>query len=451
MARTDILLSARLSACLSLALLIPAAALAQDHSVEKAQIAQPSGVLLAQTGWTSGLNDISAARLKFEYCAGRVQKTERAATLARELFGCDTAAEFSDPAEFYARSKDRIILVDVTEAIPRLKTLSVEAVSFFREPANYALKSEEDLKREPITHMIMTGTTAITRGTGMSADVHGPGVLSEKIRAYFQTAQYIHISNEVSFTDACAFQAGLRFCSKQAHFQAFKDLRVNVVELTGNHNRDFGAEPFLATLNWFHKNGIRTFGGGRDEANAKSPIFLDLDGSGAISIVGFNELCPLGECATGPKPGANRFQIAKARGTIEEIKRQRPDAFIIATVQFGESSSYQPTLSQRSISRALLDAGADLVFGSQAHQVQQMEFYNGKVILYGLGNFFFDQIHAPGVRQGYFMNLYFSQSRLIAMEPVFTWIDEKRRPVLATEQQAAQIRKSIYADALLYK
>ena len=60
--------------------------------------------------------------------------------------------------------------------------------------------------------------------------------------------------------------------------------------------------------------------------------------------------------------------------------------------------------------RALLDAGADLVFGSQAHQVQQMEFYNGKVILYGLGNFFFDQIHAPGVRQGYFMNLYFRRA-----------------------------------------
>ena len=80
-----------------------------------------------------------------------------------------------------------------------------------------------------------------------------------------------------------------------------------------------------------------------------------------------------------------------------------------------------------------------------------MEFYKGKVILHGLGNFFFDQTHSIGLRQGYFMNLYFSRSRLIAMEPVFTWIDEKFRPVIATEQQAAQIRKSIYIDKLLYK
>src|SRR6185503_10986946 len=169
-----------------------------------------------------------------------------------------------------------------------------------------------------------------------------------------------------------------------------------------------------------------------------TPLFLDLNGGGAIGMIGFNELCPLNECAIGQKPGANRFKSEKARSVIEEMKQTRPGAFIIATVQFGESNSYQPTSSQRSISLALLDAGADLVFGSQAHQVQQMEFYKGKTILYGLGNFFFDQVHAIGLRQGYFMNLYFLRRRLIAMEPVFTWIDEKFRPTIATEQQAVQ-------------
>jgi hypothetical protein len=413
--------------------------------------ADRAGLLLAQTGWTSEANDISAARLKSEYCAGRVRKTERAFLTASEIFNCEVSHEFADPLDFYTRSKDQLILVDLTEALPRMKTLTVNSVSFFRDLAGYALKSRENLRFVPITHMIMTGTTAISRYTGISADQYGPGVLSEKILPYFQTADYVHISNEVSFTDRCLFQPGLRFCSKQAHFQAFKDIRVNVVELTGNHNHDFGSEPFLTTLAWFHDNGMRTFGGGTDEADANAPIFLDLKGGGAIGVVGFNELCPLGECANGKRPGANRFEMSKARRTIEEIKTAKPEAFVVATVQFGEISAYQPTPSQRAISHALLDAGADLVFGSQAHQVQQMELYNGKVILYGLGNFFFDQTHAIGLRQGMFMNLYFSQDRLIAMEPVFTWIDEKFRPVIATEQQAAQIRKSIYSDALLYK
>jgi hypothetical protein len=425
-------------------------ALAQNDKLDQTK-PDSAGVLLAQTGWTSAANDISAARLKSEYCAGRVQKTERASLIARELFGCETDREFSDPLAIYARSKDRLILVDLTEAIPRMKTLSIDSVSFFRVPSEYSLKSQENLKLVPITHMIMTGTTAISRNTGRSADLYGPAILSEKIRPYFQTADYVHVSNEVSITDRCLYQPGLRFCSKQAHFQAFKDIRANVIELTGNHNRDFGTEPFLSTLDWFHKNGMRTFGGGRDEANANTPIFLDLKEGGAIGVVGFNEFCPNNECANEKKPGANRFEMSKARNAIEEIKKVTPGAFIVATVQFGEINAYRPTPSQRSISLALIDSGADFVFGSQAHQVQQMEFHKGKVILYGLGNFFFDQTHAIGLRQGYFMNLYFHKSRLIAMEPVFTWIDEKFRPSIATEHQAAQIRKSIYADELLYK
>lgn len=435
-------------------------AFAQNDNIGQAK-SESERPLLVQTGWTSALNDISAARLKSEYCAGRIQKTERASVAARAIFGCETSPEFGDPAAFYPQSKDRLILVDISESIPRMKTLTVDAVSFFRDPDGYTLKVKDSNRYtlkvsdtpdfEPITHMIMTGTTAISRYTGMSADLYGPKVLSENIRDYFQKADYIHISNESSFADHCFFQPGLRFCSKQAHFQAFKDIRVNVVELTGNHNRDYGTDPYLATLEWFHRNGMRTFGGGLDEANANTPVFLDLKGGGAIGIIGFNELCPLNECALERKPGANRFELSKARKAIEEMRTARPEAFIIATVQFGEIAAYRPTPSQRSISYALLDAGADLVFGSQAHQAQQMEFYKGKIILYGLGNFFFDQIHEIGLRQGYFMNLYFAQGRLVATEPVFTWIDEKHRPVIATEKQAMQIRKSIYSDDLLYK
>ena len=56
-----------------------------------------------------------------------------------------------------------------------------------------------------------------------------------------------------------------------------------------------------------------------------------------------------------------------------------------------------------------------------------------------------------GLRQGYFMNLYFQGNRLAGMEPVFTWIDEKFRPVPATPAQAREIKSAIYSDDLLYK
>ncbi len=403
----------------------------------------PETVLIAQTGWTSSIDNISLADLRREYCAGRIAATARAR--AQKWADCAVNTAPTTAAAFYPASKDRILLLDSSETTPRMKTLRIDGHSPFAQPEQYPLG-----RPRRYTHFIFTGVTALSRYTGKSADANGVGVLTEKVRPFFQTADFIHVSNEVSFTPSCEFIPGTRFCSKQPHFQAFRDLRVNVVELTGNHNRDYGNEPFLRTLEWFHSNGMKTFGGGRDEQNANEPLVLTANGT-TLVLIGFNELCPLHECAEGRTPGANRFDPAKAKAAIQAARQKYPNAFIMSTVQYGEVSSYKPTESQRRISYALLDDGADLSFGSQAHQVQQMEFRKGKVILHGIGNFLFDQTHTYGLRQGYFMNLYFDGNRLAGMEPVFTWIDEKFRPVPASDAQTKEIKAAIYSDELLYK
>ncbi|MCE9596923.1 MAG: CapA family protein [Spirochaetia bacterium] len=408
-------------------------------------------ILLVQTGWTSDFDSKSLTELQRDYCAGRLAATETAIAEANRRFSCKPELDAVKAAEFHPGAKNKMILLSLPEAIPQMKTLSVDSVSFFKDSKRYSLIGPSGNQvRGQISHFILTGVSALTRYTGRSADANGPGILSEKIKPYFANADYVHVSNEVSFTNPCVFAPGTRFCSKEAHFQAFRDIRANVVELTGNHNRDFGNESFTQTYKWFEKNGMKMFGGGRTEAEANQPLILPLK-SGTLAIIGFNELCPLGECAQGNVPGANRYNPEKARAVIQGIRKAHPGAFIIATVQFGEVNSYQPTASQRSISSSLLEDGADLVYGSQAHQVQQMEFAKGKILLHGLGNFFFDQTHTFGLRQGYFMNFYFYRGRLVTMEPVFTWIDEKFRPVPADAKQINQIKDSIYSDALLYK
>ena len=46
---------------------------------------------------------------------------------------------------------------------------------------------------------------------------------------------------------------------------------------------------------------------------------------------------------------------------------------------------------QRELGQALVDAGADVVFGSHNHCLQGIEYYKGCPILYSLGNLIFDQ------------------------------------------------------------
>ncbi|MDR0445464.1 MAG: CapA family protein, partial [Oscillospiraceae bacterium] len=50
----------------------------------------------------------------------------------------------------------------------------------------------------------------------------------------------------------------------------------------------------------------------------------------------------------------------------------------------------RPNDVQRRTARALIDLGADVVIGAHPHVVQSFEYYNGKPIVYSLGNFIFN-------------------------------------------------------------
>jgi hypothetical protein len=73
---------------------------------------------------------------------------------------------------------------------------------------------------------------------------------------------------------------------------------------------------------------MKTFGGGRTEEAAAKPLQLGLKGGGTIVLAGFNELCPLKECAEGRRPGANRYTREKAASTLGAIRREKPAAFV---------------------------------------------------------------------------------------------------------------------------
>ena len=47
------------------------------------------------------------------------------------------------------------------------------------------------------------------------------------------------------------------------------------------------------------------------------------------------------------------------------------------------------TDKQAELGHQLVDAGADLVIGGGPHNMQQIEEYNGRLILYSMGNFLY--------------------------------------------------------------
>ena len=83
----------------------------------------------------------------------------------------------------------------------------------------------------------------------------------------------------------------------------------------------------------------------------------------------------------------------------------------------GKEYTYVADDLQEAYARKYIDAGADAVIGDHVHSVQNSEAYKGKLIMYSVGNFIFDQQTTPQVTQAVGANLDFSFTNDAALTP----------------------------------
>ncbi len=346
------------------------------------------------------------------------------------------------------RSRDNLILMSIDSLSNRFLPLAIDSIDYFTNPNTYPLhaKSSHPFSFEKhVTTYVHTGVTALTRSTGLYLDRNPIEKYIQYVKPYFEKPELVHISNEVSIDDTCSY-AGMRlsFLTKTKHFDVLKALRANIIELTGNHNLDRGIPPYLKALNWYKQNDMQYFGGGVNAQEANTPLILTLKDSTRIAWIGYNERCPLGECAE-KGPGANRYSDAKAKSMIDSLRRMGINT-IIACVQFSEVDGYTPHTAQKSISKRLIDFGADILIGSQAHVVQEIGMHKEKMLFYGTGNFLFDQTYKPEVRRAFFLQCAFYKGRLIQTKPVYTFMRSTKEPDIASSKEREIIRDSILKD-----
>jgi Bacterial capsule synthesis protein PGA_cap len=126
-----------------------------------------------------------------------------------------------------------------------------------------------------MTILMMTGVTALSRNIAAKMEAHGVTYPGEKIRDVLLDNDLLHISNEVSFADDCPHpgpHVGTRFCSEPEYIELLRDVGTDIVELSGNHNLDWGLEPARRTLAMYKKRGWKWFAGGRDHIQAHRPL-----------------------------------------------------------------------------------------------------------------------------------------------------------------------------------
>ena len=176
-----------------------------------------------------------------------------------------------------------------------------------------------------------------------------------------------------------------------------------MVELTGDHFRDWGAQAMLDTLDMYEQRGWKYYGGGRNLDDGWRPALFEHNGN-KIAFLGCNGKSPGYATASDATPGAVHCDYEKAAALVLELRSQ---GYIpIFTFQHVEYYRYQPPETIKTDFRIPAKAGAAIVSGSQAHQPQAFEFYQDAFIHYGLGNLFFDQYFEGSAQRKAFIDLH---------------------------------------------
>ncbi len=251
--------------------------------------------------------------------------------------------------------------------------------------------------RDParFTDIMLTGVTALVRGTALTMERKGILYPGESIRDLTRSVDFMHVNNEIPFTPDCPFPElypkYLVFCSDVRYLDLLLDIGADVVELSGDHFGDHGPEGTLFTLDLYDETGLPYYGGGRNLAQGRAPLLLEHN-SNKIAFIGCNAK---GSTYYAPADADTPGAVPCDFGYLEEvIPRLKAEGYVVVmTFQHVEYYSYaaQPDLV-RDFGRVAA-AGADIVSGSQAHQPHGMAFAEGAFIHYGLGNLFFDQYH----------------------------------------------------------
>lgn len=185
----------------------------------------------------------------------------------------------------------------------------------------------------------------------------------------------------------------------------------DAVTLASNHFSDAGEAGIEDTLAWLEENKIAYTGGGMNIAQARKPILLERGGT-RYGILNYNCVGPKESWATPEKPGSAYVHVithyeldhatpggppniytwveAKSQRVMQDdIQRLRPSCDLLV-VAFHKGIAHTPAKLaeyEHHVSYAAIDAGADLILGHHAHILKGIEFYKGKAIFHGLGNF----------------------------------------------------------------
>lgn len=208
-----------------------------------------------------------------------------------------------------------------------------------------------------------------TSFTAVYDDAGDPAYFMQNVASIFGSDDYTVVNMEGTLTESNSRQdKTFAFKGPAEYTDILKAGNIEAASLANNHSHDYGDQSYTDTITALDNAGIVNFGYDRI-------AYADVKGV-KVALIGTYMLA---EGLDIKDEMVANINTAKSEGA----------QIIVVFTHWGIEKETVPGTDQVELGHAAIDAGATLVVGSHPHVIQGYEKYNGRYIVYSLGNFCF--------------------------------------------------------------
>jgi poly-gamma-glutamate synthesis protein (capsule biosynthesis protein) len=294
------------------------------------------------------------------------------------------------------------------------------------------------LEKSGVVTVSFAGDLLLDRGVEKQIQISGIQNLFSGITHLLKSCDYNTANLECPATEIQApVIKKFVFNSDPGLLPHLKSFGLTHLVLANNHTYDQGRRGVQSTLNNLIKAGIEPIGLGSTNDKACSPVMI----SEHVAVFASVQM-PLENWMFMPEePGPCQSTISELCGKIDDFKGKNPDVYIIVTLHWGVEFQHTPYQQQRIDTRALINAGADIIIGHHPHVVQTIEFFKSKPIFYSIGNFIFDNKN-PQTNKSIIVKLTIDRGTLVGIK-LYPIKINMCRPALMEEPEKTDFLKEV--------
>lgn len=177
----------------------------------------------------------------------------------------------------------------------------------------------------------------------------------------------------------------------------YDDMGVDLVTLANNHVYDFQGDAFNDMLDAFVQRNMPHIGAGHNLEEAKKAYYYKAPSGQTIAFVNASRAEKWGIDTPGATETTGGILLCyDTAHFVDAIKTAKANSdIVVAIIHWGTESSHVLEQVQIDTAKEYIDAGADMIVGGHAHTLQGIDFYNGKPIIYNLGDYIFNDMSEP--------------------------------------------------------